>query len=226
MRVEGQRRIAQQQRFVGHDVALPSRVAGRGGRGRCRRAGRGRLAIHDVVLFFDRGDIATANAMADRHETELARAALLFADIEDARFARDAFTDDHRRGKAQTPAGPHAARQAEFRQEAAFPWMPVLGDERLPHDRPEENPVPQGRKRVALVRRGIVIERGGERRDGGGRDDIGGAFRLHGVVSVAGPASESWLDKEDFKEMFRGVEIPVSCAGHRANLLRPVRRNQ
>jgi hypothetical protein len=202
MRVEGQRRIAQQQRFVGHDVALPLRVAG-----------RGRLAIHDVVLFFDRGDIATANAMADRHETELARAALLFADIEDARFARDAFTDDHRRAKAQTPAGPHASRQAEFRQKAAFPWMPVLGDERLPHDRPEENPVPQGRKRVAFVRRGIVIERGGERRDGGGRDDIGGAFRFHGVVSVAGAGQRILVDRQTLRKCFAEWQYPFHVPG-------------
>jgi hypothetical protein len=96
--VERQRRVAEQQHVVGHDLALPGRAGLRALGWRLDVAGPLGVAVHDVVELDDgrfRGAVA-AHFVAHLDEDEPAGAAFLGRHVGDDRRALDGVADPHR----------------------------------------------------------------------------------------------------------------------------------
>ncbi len=165
--VEGQRRVAEQQHVVGHDLALPG-GAGRppvAAAARRRRAAspRGRRCRGTPRAPGSAAPLQRTSWRTFTNTSLPVRPSLLVTAV-DGRAALDRVADADRRAELELAAGPHAPRQRHRRQEAAALGVAVGADLALPVHRQEVQPVPQRRQRRARGHAaGRMVERRGQR---------------------------------------------------------------
>src|SRR5439155_25780932 len=102
MAVEGQRRVAEQERLVRGDRSAPRAV----GRGLFRAfpvSARG-VTVDQILIFLDRDRAVGAQRMSNRYQNEWTAAASLLDDQRDHRAPVDAGADAERTMKAQPAA--------------------------------------------------------------------------------------------------------------------------
>src|SRR5690606_31761150 len=147
--IEGDRRIAEQQRRSGLDPLAP--VAFR----HWITAGelwRGRLAVDDVLLLTDGQPAVLQVVMTQGYEQQRTRAADLFLDIENGGGASGFAAYLQRLVELQTSARPHAIAIAGRRQETTPRRMTVFAKAGLGDRVLKKAPLPQRRQRFAMAR--------------------------------------------------------------------------
>ena len=172
MAVEGERRVAEEQRRARVDGARPlGRLV------RTRRALRiaraWRVAIHDVLRFLDDHALRVGDLVAYGDEDERSGAAFLLRDLRDHGAAPDRGAHGQRPHEPQLAAGPHAPRKRGGGKEPPARGVAVDAEARLALARQAVRPMPQlGHRRPGRPVGGLAVEERRHARERAGRDAV------------------------------------------------------